>query len=161
MNPLLRLMALFFLCEAALAQPSHASSVPPIVAGKGWGTVLLGADRKTVESTFGAGKNEKRYDDVYFIDYPTKGFQISYGNKDDIVTAVFFYNRQRGQKHFETFQGRTDRGVGWAASPDDVLKVYGKPTADYSGEAWRRLAFAGIDFRWENGVMVRIGVPGQ
>jgi len=51
--------------------------------------------------------------------------------------------------------------VDWKSSPNDVIKAYGKPKEDYKGEGWRRMVFDGIDFRWENGVMVRIGIPGN
>jgi|ERR1043165_281536 hypothetical protein len=159
-----RLFAFWFLiliCGAVLAQQSEDTSEPLIVAGKGWGKVSLGVERKTVESVIGEGQNRSRYDDVYFIDYPAKGIQISYNNKDNTLTNVYFYNRQRRYENFTTFQGKTDKGVDWNSSPNDVIKAYGKPKEDYKDEGWRRTVFDGIDFRWENGVMVRIGIPGK
>jgi hypothetical protein len=46
-----------------------------------------------------------------------------------------------------------------------VKKAYGQPSAEFSGTyeevAWKRLVFEGIDFRFENGKMVRIGIPGN
>jgi hypothetical protein len=46
-----------------------------------------------------------------------------------------------------------------------VKKAYGQPTAKFSGTdsggTWKRLVFDGIDFRFENEKMVRIGVPGD
>jgi len=56
---------------------------------------------------------------------------------------------------------KTDKGIDWNSSPEEVIKAYGKPAEDYSGPGWRRMVFDGIDFRFENGVMVRIGIPGK
>jgi hypothetical protein len=110
-----------------------------------------------------SGENRSRFDDVYFIDYPAKGIQVSYNNTDNSLHTVYFYNGQRRYENFAPFQGRTNKGVDWKSSPGDVIKVYGKPKEDYEGPGWgwRRLVFEGIDFRFENGTMVRIGIPGK
>lgn len=136
-------------------------SEPVIVAGKGWGKVAMGNKRTLVESVVGSGVQRSKYDDVYFFDYPAQGIQISYFNKDDTVSAIFFYNKQRRYEHFAMASVKTDKGIGWNSTPEDVIKAYGKPAEDYSGEGWRRMVFDGIDFRFENGVMVRIGIPGK
>lgn len=161
MKKLFAQLFLLLICGVAFAQQSDTPSEPLIVAGKGWGKVSLGVDRKTIESVIGEGQNRSRYDDVYFIDYPPKGIQISYNNSDDSLHNVYFYNRQHRYENFATFEGKTDRGVDWKSSPRDVIKAYGKPKEDYKEERWRRMVFDGIDFRWENGVMVRIGIPGK
>jgi hypothetical protein len=155
------LLFLLLTCGAALAQQSENTSEPVIVAGKGWGKVSLGVDRKTVESVISEGKESSRFDDVYFINYPAKGIQISYNNNDNTLHNVYFYNKQHRYEHFDTFQGKTDKGIDWKSSLKQVIKAYGKPKEDYKGEGWRRMVFDGIDFRWENGVMVRIGIPGK
>jgi len=142
-------------------QLSDNSSELLIVAGKGCGRVSLGVARKTVESVIGEGQKRSQYDDVYFIDYPTKGIQISYNNIDDTLDNAYFYNGQYRYENFATFDGKTDKGVDWKSSPQEVIEAYGKPKEDYAGEGWRRIVFDGIDFRWENGVMVRIGIPGK
>ncbi len=148
-------------------QPDN-SSEPLIVAGKGWGKVVLSLDRKTVEGLIGEGQERIQFETVYLIGYPSKGIQISYGRRYDTLRNIYFYNGQHDYKSFATFQGRTDRGVDWKASPEDVIKAYGKPEADYEGVygkpkepegvGWRRIVFSGIDFRWESRVMVRIGI---
>lgn len=155
------LFLLLLICGAAFAQQSGHASEPLIVAGKGWGKVSLGVDRKVVEGVIGEGENRSRYHDVYFIDYPAKGIQTSYNNNDNTLHNVYFYNGQHRYKNFLTFQGKTDKGIDWKSSPKQVTKAYGKPMEDYKGEGWRRMVFKGIDFRFENGVMVRIGIPGK
>jgi hypothetical protein len=79
-----------------LPQQPDNSSEPLIVAGEGWGKVFLSADRETVESVIGEGQNRRGFADVYFMDYPSKGIQISYNTKDDTLRNVYFYNGQNG-----------------------------------------------------------------
>jgi hypothetical protein len=46
----------------------------------------------------------------------------------------------------------------------EVIEAYGQPKEDYSGGfpiTCRRMVFEGIDFRFENNVMVRIGILGK
>ena len=153
------LLALVPLIE--IAQQSRTEPEPAIVAGKGWGEVAMGNKRTVVESVLGSGVQRSNYDDDYFYDYPEKGIQVSYLNKDDTVDAIFFYNKQHRYEHFATASVKTDNGIDWNSSAGDVVRAYGKPAEDYSGLGWRRIVFDGIDFRFENGVMVRIGIPGK
>ena len=59
-------------------------------------------------------------------------------------------------------KGRPRLELAWGSSVQDVIKAYGKPIHDYSGQdgslPWRRVAFKGIDFRFENDKMVRIAI---
>jgi len=160
---LLTLFLLVLVCGTAFAHQSENSLEPLIVAGKGWGKVSLGVDRKTVESVIGEGEKRSEFDDVYFVDYPAKGIQISYNNGDNTLHNVYFYNGQRRYENFTSFQGKTNKAIDWKSSPRDVIKAYGKPKEDHEGPGWgwRRLVFEGIDFRFENGTMVRIGIPGK
>ena len=155
------LVVVMGVCSGAFGLQADNTSEQFLVAGKGWGKVSVGTDRKSVESVTGDGENRRNFDDVYFIDYPKRGIQISYNNTDNRVHAIFFYNRQLRYEHFAPFQGKTDKGIDWKSSPTDVIKAYGEPNGDYEGSGWRRLAFDGIDFRFENGTMVRIGIPGK
>jgi hypothetical protein len=140
---------------------SDYSSESIIVAGKGCGRISLGVARKNVESVIGKGQKRSQHDDVYFVDYPAKGIQISYNNIDDTLHNVYFFNGQHRYENFATFEGKTEKGVDWNSSPQAVINAYGKPKEDYNGDGWRRIVFDGIDFRWEKGVMVRIGIPGK
>lgn len=143
----------------------HEDAVQPkIIAGEGWGLVRLGASVKAVDYLLGEGQAGHRYSDGYFKDYVAKGIQVSFENAKNTVHAIFFYDHQKGSEEFGVFCGQTDRGISWQSSAKEVRKAYGQPTADYSGGpggAWERLVFAGIDFRFENGKLVRIGIPGN
>lgn len=136
---------------------------PRIVAGVGWGIVHIGADSKDVDDFLGHGELAKRYSASYFKNYSEMGVQVLF--ESSTVRAVYFYNAQRGDENFSNFCGTTDKNIDWQSSVEDVKKAYGKPEAEFSGidtgGPWERIVFAGIDFRFENGRMVRMGVPGS
>lgn len=138
---------------------------PKIIAGVGWGPVHVGAASKEVDSFLGEGKLGSRYSDSFFKVYVQKGVQVLFESPGSTVRAVFFYNGQRSDEEFSTFCGDTDKNINWRSPIEDVKKAYGQPTAEFSGidsgGSWNRIVFAGIDFRFENGRMVRIGVPGR
>jgi len=137
----------------------------PIVAGYGWGAVHLGATKEEVEAIIGSGDFFAQYSDIYFVDYPSMGLQISFQTSDDKINAIFFYNHQQGSERFATFQGETSTGISWNSSLKEVLSAYGSPILNYQGVnegiPWVRVGFDGIDFRFENNKMVRISVPGR
>lgn len=160
---LLFLMILFL--SSSFAQQASEKTKPVIVAGEGWGAVRLNAKLVDVKAQLGKGRNRSEYDDVYFLDFESKGVQVSFRNTDNKVQAIFFYNGQRLDENFDVFDAGTDKGISWSSSEENVLKAYGKPKQDFggtdSGGNWRRLVFDGIDFRFENKKMVRIAIPGN
>jgi hypothetical protein len=114
----------------------------------------------------GKGEHDgRKYDDVYFVEYPQNGTQISYTNKPDEAYAIFFYNKQTYYGDFVTAPVKTDKGITWSSSPEDVIKAYGKPPRDFSDDtgnnAWRRLEYDKIDFLFESGRMTRISVSNE
>lgn len=151
-------------------EPAHVecredAAQPTIVPDEGWGQLRIGTAATAIDALLGDGQTGHTYKGVYFKDYPPKGIQVSFESPSNTVHAIYFYNGQRGDEQFAVFCGHTSNGINWKSSVDEVKSKYGHPTADYSGTdsrgAWQRLAFDGIDFRFENGRMVRIGVPGN
>jgi hypothetical protein len=138
---------------------------PQIIAGEGWGPVRIGVASKTVDAFLGEGRRSRKYAHVYFKNYELKGVQVSFENDSDTVHNMYFYNQQRDSPEFRVFCGQVDKGINWQSSVDDVKKAYGQPTAElsdtYLGVTSKRLVFEGIDFRFENEKMVRIGIPGN
>jgi hypothetical protein len=138
---------------------------PKIVSGEGWGPVRIGAASKAVDAFLGEGRRSRKYAHVYFKDYELKGIQVSFENDSDTVQNIYFYNQQRDSPEFRIFCGLVDKGINWQSSVDDVKKAYGQPTAEFSGTylgvTSKRLVFEGIDFRFEDEKMVRIGIPGN
>jgi hypothetical protein len=161
MNRLLALVAL-----ASFALPAFAGreekAEPTIVANRGWGLVQIGATKNRVMAVLGEDPIIAKYTNNYYLDYREKGVQVSFSTKDNKVNAIFFYNKQKDSEHFATFQGKTAAGIGWGSSVQDVIKAYGKPIHEYSGQngslPWRRIVFKGIDFRFEYDKMVRIAI---
>jgi hypothetical protein len=137
---------------------------PDIVAGQGWGAVRLDASKRTIEKALGKFPEIDPVGDVYFVEYADQGIQLSFATKTNKVVAIFFYNKQLRKDHFSTFAGKTSKGIDWNSTEAEVIEAYGKPKEDYSGGysvMWRRMVYDGIDFRFENNIMVRIGIPGK
>src|SRR5258708_3460116 len=138
---------------------------PKIVAGEGWGPVRIGAASKAVDAVLGEGRTSRKYAHVYFKNYGLKGIQVSFENDSSTVHTMYFYNQQRDSPEFGVFCGEVDKGINWQSSVEDVKRAYGQPTAEFSGTylgvTSKRLVFEGIDFRFENEKMVRIGIPGN
>jgi|SRR5262245_36143535 len=137
-----------------------------IVQGKGWGEVRIGAAKAAVDRVLGKGDKVTKFDIyfVYFVDYETKGIQVSFSSRNDAVIAIFFYNKDENYGHFATFPGKTSKGIGWDATVEQVMKAYGKPVQEipFSGKVeGRRIVFDGIDFRFLEGKLVRISIPGK
>lgn len=132
-----------------------------VVAGVGWGAVRVGGNFKAVRAALGEAHLSEKFSDVHFVEYRTRGIELSVNNSDDTVHAIFFYNHQQDSGQFGVFCGHTDKGVNWKSTVEDVKGLYGQPSADFPGGPWERLVFPGIDFRFENGRLVRIGIPGQ
>jgi hypothetical protein len=151
--------------EPLKADCKEDEAQPKIVAGEGWGLVRIGTASDTVDAFLGKGQMGRRYSDVYFKDYLAKGIQVWFGNTSNTVHHTYFYNHQRDSMEFGVFCGAVDKGISWRSSAEEVKKIYGQPTAEFSGTdsggTWKRLVFPGIDFRFENEKMVRIGIPGN
>lgn len=138
-----------------------------IITNKGWKEVVIGADRKVIEKVLGEGEYDgRKYEDVYFVEYPLKGVQISYTNKNDEAYAIFFHkNKQTYYSDFITAPIQTDKGITWNSSPEDVINAYGKPPRDFGDDtgnnAWRRLEYDKIDFLFQRGEMSRISISAK
>lgn len=158
------LVSILIFSSLALGQESKDSSSDAIVAGVGWGTVSVNSDRTAVEERLGKGEGSEAseyLDGVYFREYPEFGIEVSYTHKGNKVVAIFFYNKQRRYEKMATAPVKTDKGVGWETTYKVLKRIYGKPKEDHHGDNWRRVVYEGIDFRFENDVMVRIGIPGR
>jgi len=132
-----------------------------IVEGLGWGAVHVGESLKAVQVALGKGTPGDEFLDVHFVEYRARGIEISFDRPDDKVHAIYFYNHQQGSEQFSMFCGQADKGINWNSTVDDVRNAYGHPVEDFLQGTSGRLQFAGIDFRFENGKLVRIGVPGR
>jgi hypothetical protein len=135
-----------------------------IVIVPGQGVFAVGTRRMDLEAVVGDGESENPYKGIYFVEYPKAGLEVSYESGKNTVHIIFLYNGQPGYENFVTPKVKTDKGIDWNASPEDILKAYGKPLHDYQDESpaksWRRLEYPGIDFLFESGRLGRIGILG-
>lgn len=146
---------------------ANEKSLPILMTENGWGKVVVGAKRKVIESVLGKGEHDgRKYDDVYFVEYPQKGVQISYTNKTNKAYAIFiYYKNSTYYGDFVTPSVKTDKGITWNSSPDDIIEAYGKPPRDFSddtgGSIWRRLEYDKIDFLFQGGRLSRISISNE
>jgi hypothetical protein len=128
----------------------------------GNGVFQYGAKKRDLEAVIGEGEPDSKFDDVYFVEYPAAGVQVSYDNKKHTVHVIFLYNNAPRSKGFTVPKVLTDKGIGWDATAEDILKVYGKPLKDYDDDSKtrRRLEYPGIDFLFGGIQLGRIGILG-
>jgi len=143
--------------DAAKREPKNGISIVP-----GEGVFRYGVEKSSLEAVIGEGKPASKYKDVYFVEYPDAGVQVSYDNGKNTVHVIFLYNNASRYENFTVPKVLTDKGISWNASDEDVLKAYGKPLKDFSDESktWRRLEYPGIDFLFQGGRLGRIGILG-
>jgi len=128
----------------------------------GQGVFSVGTKKADLEAVVGEGEAKSKYEDVYFVEYPKAGVQVSYENGKDTVHVIFVYNNQSRYENFATPVVRTDKGIDWNSTPEDIIKTYGKAPKDFSdnSKSWRRLEYPGIDFLFQGGKLGRIGILG-
>jgi len=153
--------------KASEARRSKTAEKPPIRGPKssitivpGQGVFRYGTQRTDLEAVIGDGNPASKYDEVYFVEYPAAGVQVSYENKTDTVHVIFLYDNAPRYEGFITPSVLTDKGISWKSTDDDVLNAYGKPLKDFSdvGKTWRRIEYPGIDFLFQDGRLSRIGI---
>ena len=157
------------LSALALSVLSFAQTIekkaPVIEAGKGWGEVVIGAKREKIDALLGEHTAPEEHLGTTLVGYTAKGIHVSF-DEDDEADAIYFYNKAREHENYATFQGKTDKGIDWSATPEQIIRAYGKPDTEVGSEKndaeqWRRFVYEGIDFYFEDGKLVRIGVPGN
>lgn len=128
----------------------------------GQGVFRHGIRRKDIEAVVGEGDVDSSFDDVYFVEYPAAGVQVSYQKRKHTVHVIFLYNNASRYEKFIVPKVLTDKGISWDSTDEDVLIAYGKPLKDYGDESksWRRLEYPGIDFLFGGGKLGRIGILG-
>jgi hypothetical protein len=78
----------------------------------GEGVFRHGTKKKDLEAVIGKGDPDSKFDDVYFVEYPAAGVQVSYDNGKDTVHVIFLYNNAPRYKGFVVPKVLTDKGIG-------------------------------------------------
>ena len=102
------------------------SSVEPIVAGRGWRALVIGASLAEVSADLGPPSHLRRYDEFLCVDWRPLGLRayLSLDERVTVVTAIF---REIYVEGFTPFPGTTERGIGFSSTLAEVEAAHGMP----------------------------------
>ncbi len=135
----------------------------PITAGMGLRRIMLGASQSELEAVLGRGETlylgYQAVNETY-IDYGDSSVQIRYDLPAKTAAAIYFINRATRTRHL-----KTERGIGFSASVNDLLSAHGEPieirrilVSETSPAEAVDYCYPGIEFRFENNKLNRIAV---
>jgi hypothetical protein len=134
-----------------------------ITAGVGLGKIILGAPEEQLKELL--GPSERLYlgyqaVDEFHVDYVESVVQIRYDLPNKTAAAIYFNNMGARSRHV-----KTDRGIGFSATADDIRKAYGEPSeirkilvSEISPATATDYRYPGIEFRFENEKLIRITI---
>lgn len=122
---------------------------------------FIGKHRLEVEAVYGKADKDDDLDDtegeIVFLEYYKEGFQLTYNRKAHTIEAIFFYNKANNYEEFSTFENEIIKGITWESTLEEVIGLYGEPIDLFESERHgQRVIYDGFDFRFVNGVLVRI-----
>jgi hypothetical protein len=140
-----------------------------ILPGAGLGKILsIGATRDSIESLLGKGDDLApafHLSETNMVEYRSPRIIASYGQSSRVLEAIYFHAARPRYPNDNVSTFKTDKGIDWTATVGDVRKAYGPPISSDSGRydamrsiEWKVLDYPGIEFRFENERLVRIGV---
>lgn len=131
-----------------------------ITRGVGINSIVIDADRSTVEEELDPPDTMTEKGGIFIADYPQKGIRIEYYKGNEKVKRIFFYNNDPQMQSFGLYRGKTSRGIDFQSTPEAVITAYGEPLRDKKPEesSYRQLGYRGIDFLFYQDKMVRISV---
>lgn len=163
-EPLIFLLLFQFSVVAASNEKSLHENENIVIAGVGWGKIVIGEKKVRINQIFGKPMPKLIFTDnnVNAESYDNLGLEVLYNDKNNTVEYIGF-NRKDTEQGFYTFKGntflgRTDKDISMNSSVNDVIKAYGEPIKNYKGKSWQRLVYDGISFKFSNNRMVHIGV---
>ena len=139
-----------------------------LLPGVGLGKILaIGSQRDYIERVLGKGDGlAPAYSgaEADMVEYRSARVIAFYEQSSKVLEAIYFHAGPRWtNEDVPTF--KTDKGIRWSATVSDVRRAYGKPVSFNSGRydalstvEWKVLEYPGIEFRFENERLVRIGV---
>ncbi|MBM4158709.1 MAG: hypothetical protein FJ216_08025 [Ignavibacteria bacterium] len=108
---------LYLFCVSNLSV-SQINSPYKIIPGSGFDLLRIGDNKEDIYEILGI---PAKYDGKY-LDYYYEGLEFSL--KDDKISTIFFIYRS---KTHMTFDGKTDKGIGFCSTIPEVIRAYGKP----------------------------------
>lgn len=129
-----------------------------IIKGIGWGKITLGTTKEKVDTfLLDIGEITSEFNDAYFVEYQNFGIEISY-SRNNQVQAIFFYNNDKGYEHMTINPFKTDKNIDWKSTIIQVKEEYPFLVNHLKIKNSERIVFRGIDFRFLDKKLVRIGI---
>lgn len=119
---------------------NNAAAKDFIVAGKGWGRVVIGGSSSEVEAVLGKSEvSDNSQPDNVYATYFAKGVVVVYDGAGRVKAVRFIGNAllyANGKTKFQSFPGAPDKNLTWGASTAQVIAAYGNPARrDSAGES--------------------------
>ena len=144
----------------------------PIILGKGWGELQLGASYPTVKDALGEPDEQEicylDHDDWAgagtYKNYCQDGFQIVIDSSEKIRGVRFFAPRDPSSSKFHTFLDfYTEQGIDPTTSIGKIHRICGTPLRQThhgraGGYIFEVLTYRGYDFWFENDRLISIGI---
>lgn len=133
-----------------------------IVAGKGWGRIVIGASSAEVEAVLGRPDvSDNSHTDNAYATYYAKGTVVVYDGAGRVKAIRFIGNAplySNGRTKFQSFEGAPDKNLPWGASTAQVIAAYGNPgRRDSSGDV-AELIYPGIEFNFKGDKLTVIAI---
>lgn len=128
-----------------------------IIAGRGWGKIVLGASKKDLESILGTSDLEAEY--LSF--HEKKGIFVYFSH--EIIAGEISFETSIG-KYSNELKAKPDKNLEWGSSASEVIKAYGtsykkrSKDSEYGGVLLNSIIFSNIEFYFANDKLVRINV---
>lgn len=148
--------------EFLIAGLTGSAAKDVIVAGRGWGQIVIGASSAEVEAVLGKPEvfDNSRPENVYATFY-AKGVVVVYDGAGRAKATRFIGNASlysNGKTKFQSFQGTPDKNLTWGASTAQVIAAYGNPIKRESFQDAAELIYPGIEFNFKGDKLTVIAI---
>ncbi|MET0626115.1 MAG: OmpA family protein [Pyrinomonadaceae bacterium] len=151
-----------FLIAGLPGSAAAAAAKDFIVAGKGWGRVVIGASSSEVEAVLGKSEVfDNSSPDNFYATYFAKGVVVVYDAAGRVKVVRFIGNAplySSGKTKFQSFQGAPDKNLTWGASTAQVIAAYGEPARRESSGDIAELIYPGIKFNFKGDKLTVIAI---
>lgn len=148
--------------NTAAAAPAAPAAKDVIVAGKGWGRIVIGASRADVEAVLGKTEVfDNSNPDNFYATYFERGLVVVYDGAGHVKTIRFIGNAplySNGKSKFQSFRGAPDKNLTWGASTAQVVDAYGEPVRRDSAGNIAELIYSDIEFNFKGDKLTVIAI---
>lgn len=143
--------------DAENAVKVFAAGSNVVIAGQGWGKIVLGASKSDIEKILGKSDLEADY-----LSFHQKSGIYVYFSYDKLAKEISFETSIG--KYTNNFKGQPDKKLKWGASSAEVIKVYGNSykkrpkDSEYGGVMLNSIIYSNAEFYFAADKLVRINV---